>query len=106
MTQRDRCLAMLRRGPTTTGEFCAAYLPRFPARLLELKDEGFVIERTRNSASSFTYTLISGPVRPGTLGAVVSPSGPVPPTREQPPQAPTLFEVEHRPLGAYEEAAA
>jgi hypothetical protein len=104
VTQRDQVLAMLKRGPHTTGDFLAAYIPRFSARIDELRARGYVIERTRASASSFAYRLVSEP--PRSSAAAVNPSGPVlspQPTREQPRQ--TLFATAHTPLGAYDEAA-
>lgn len=45
MTQRNRVLAMLRRGPTTNGEFAAAFIARYGARIEELRRAGYLIAR-------------------------------------------------------------
>ncbi len=44
----------------TTGDFLSAYLPRFSARIKELRDEGLSIETTRLKGSSSRYTLRPG----------------------------------------------
>jgi hypothetical protein len=60
MNQRDRVRVMLEQAGgdgVTTGDFLAAYLPRFSARIKELRDEGLSIETTRLKGSSSRYTL-------------------------------------------------
>lgn len=105
MTQKSRVLAMLERGPTTTAEFLNAYIPRFSARIEELRRDGYVIERTRSHASSYVYKLAGVPSRQSS-GAVPRPNvaHPSPAAGEAPRQ--TLFPVEHTPLGIYESEAA
>ena len=71
MTQLSETKRLLRRaGPrgVTTGEFIDARIPRFSARIDELRDAGWVIHRARLRASSYRYTVISEPV------SVVSPA--------------------------------
>lgn len=60
---RDKVLRMLQdagsRG-VTTGEFCAAYIERFSARILELRSErygGYDIRTERLGRSTFRYVL-------------------------------------------------
>jgi|GEM_PF-2894530 len=63
MNQRDRVRTMLEQAAAgvTTSDFLDAHLPRFSARVKELRDQGLVIERDRLSASAFRYTLTSTP---------------------------------------------
>lgn len=59
-TQRDRVLGMLRgagAAGVTTAEFLTAYVPRFSARIEELRKAGHVIGRTRISNGSWRYIL-------------------------------------------------
>jgi hypothetical protein len=61
VTQRERVLRMLRtagRNGVRTGDFLAAGLPRFSARLIELREDGHQITGVRESDSSWRYTLI------------------------------------------------
>jgi hypothetical protein len=51
----------------TTGEFLAAYIGRFGARLGELKDVRWQMLRVDESAHSSRYTLV-GPSPPDVLG--------------------------------------
>lgn len=44
LTQRDRILARLQRGPATNSDFIAMGIYRYGARLLELRDAGHRIE--------------------------------------------------------------
>lgn len=72
MTQRDRTLMMLQRAGTegvTTATFLEAYIPRFSARIEELRREGFQIDRERLRQGSFRYTLadVGGDISPGPL---------------------------------------
>lgn len=57
MSQKQIVLAMLKEGPKTTADFLRAYVPRFSARLLDLKKDGIEIESKRLRASSFEYSL-------------------------------------------------
>lgn len=63
-TQKQTVLAMLEaagdRG-VTSAEFYAAYLPRFSARLLELREEGHVVSSERLRDSAWRYTLLNSP---------------------------------------------
>lgn len=70
MTQRERVLAMLR-GAGTRGicgvEFLEARLPRFPARIYELRDGGLRITRRRcdldghrHGSTQYVYELEEG----------------------------------------------
>ena len=47
MNQRERVLALLRDGPQCTSDFAAAYLPRFGARIWELRRAGHTITNRR-----------------------------------------------------------
>ena len=63
MTQRQQILQMLRDaypGEVTTADFLRANLPRFSARLLELRGEGHRIVGRRLGASSWAYRWVSG----------------------------------------------
>lgn len=60
MTQRDRTLMLLQRAGSegvSTAAFLEAYIPRFSARIEELRREGFQIARERLRQGSFKYTL-------------------------------------------------
>lgn len=60
MNQREKVKRMLEQAGgdgVTTGDFLSAYLPRFSARIKELRDEGLSIETTRLKGSSSRYTL-------------------------------------------------
>jgi biotin operon repressor len=72
MNQRDRVRVMLEQAGgdgVTTGDFLAAYLPRFSARIKELRDEGLSIETTRLKGSSSRYTLRPGEKASPVVGA-------------------------------------
>lgn len=43
MSQRDRVLLMLKAGPVCGTDFLRAYIPRYSARILELRQQGHVI---------------------------------------------------------------
>lgn len=43
MTQRDRILAALRMGPVCGTQFLQMFIPRYAARIHELRKDGFVI---------------------------------------------------------------
>lgn len=110
VNQRTRVLTMLQtageRG-VTSSEFYAAHLPRFGARLLELRERGYVIETARLSDSVWRYTLLHEP-------AVVSaPSPPAPGpepsdgARPLPPgggaDTTALFDLPRRPSNAIDD---
>lgn len=59
-TQKSRVLARLRQGPVSTNEFLEMHIPRFGARLHELRKEGWVIEvlPDERSESGKRYQLI------------------------------------------------
>lgn len=60
--QRDKVLEMLRAGPATSEHFLDERVPRFSARIKELRDAGYVILGVKRPASStWVYTLISEP---------------------------------------------
>lgn len=62
MSQRDQILSMLENAGETgvTGsEFYAACLPRFAARIKELRDAGYRIVTERIDANHFSYKLLS-----------------------------------------------
>lgn len=67
MTQRERVLAALRaagkRG-VSTGQFLELRIPRFSARVEELRAQGFAISSQRLSAGSWRYTLLNSPSAP------------------------------------------
>lgn len=43
MNQRDKVLSMLRAGPVCGTDFLRAYIPRFGARIYELRQQGHVV---------------------------------------------------------------
>jgi hypothetical protein len=60
MTQREQVLHMLERAGergVTTADFLQAYMPRFSARIKELRDAGHRIDTERVGPSSSRYTL-------------------------------------------------
>lgn len=60
MTQREKVLTKLEQAGedgVTTADFLADYMPRFSARIKELRDAGHLIATERISASSSRYTL-------------------------------------------------
>lgn len=44
MNQRERVLMMLKAGPVCGTDFLRVYVPRYSARILELRQQGFLIE--------------------------------------------------------------
>ena len=87
MTQVDRVLQMLQsagEAGVTTGDFLRSYLPRFSARLWEMKKEGHSIKTEFVRTGEFRYTL--QPVRPHPVVAA-------------PTEGVDLFEVIHGPYG-------
>lgn len=80
-SQKQRVLSLLRAAGlkgVRTNEFLAERLPRFSARLLELRHEGHLIEKRPDpqSASGMIYTLV------GFTGAPQQERAPRPPTLE------------------------
>lgn len=80
MSQKATVLAMLREGPKTSNQFFAANLPRFSARIHELKAEGYRIEKSPAERGHFTYTLAAqssslgcGRTAPGRAGSALTP---------------------------------
>jgi hypothetical protein len=64
MTQRQKVLKMLRdaRPGSVTGDmFYASFIPRFSARINELRDKGFEIKTERLSRNRFRYRLLAEP---------------------------------------------
>ena len=60
MTQREQVLHMLEQAGergVTTADFLRAYMPRFSARIKELRDAGHRIDTERVGPSSSRYTL-------------------------------------------------
>lgn len=107
MTQKNRVLQMLRRGETTTAEFLAAYIPRFSARCEELRRDGYTIERTRVSATSFAYRLVAEPEAPSSHALLDSLGSLLPVVAEgDAGRAATLFDIAPPVLGAYGDLAA
>ncbi len=61
MSQRQQVLTMLKAAAflgVTTDQFLGAYIPRFSARIEELRAEGFQITTERLRASKYRYTLV------------------------------------------------
>ena len=50
MTQRDRVLSLLRDGPVCSTTFLSEHVPRFSARLFELRNDGYRIIKRRCEA--------------------------------------------------------
>lgn len=63
--QRDKVLMMLRyaTGQTVTSEqFLDAHIPRYSARILELREAGFIISsQRRDGLSTWSFTLTGEP---------------------------------------------
>lgn len=57
MSQKETVLRMLKEGPKTTADFLQAYIPRFSARILDLKKDGIEIESRRVREGSYQYQL-------------------------------------------------
>ncbi len=68
MTRRDLLLNVLEqagaRGVTTAEIIQAGVGSRYGARLLELRERGYVVEAVRVRDGSYRYTLLGGPGRP------------------------------------------
>lgn len=60
MTQRERVFEMLREGPQETGDFLRAHIPRFSARIEELRREGHEITCTYLRSGAYRYELTTG----------------------------------------------
>jgi hypothetical protein len=63
MSQKERILTMLEEAGSqgvTGNQFYAAYLPRFAARIKELRDQGYDITTRRIDGNHFVYTLHVG----------------------------------------------
>lgn len=67
MTQRDRILAALRRGPVNTVAFCQAPvidggkpILRIAARIFDLQQQGYLITTRRRSNATVDYVLVGG----------------------------------------------
>ena len=107
MTQRESVEFLLRcagaRG-VTTGFFLEYRIPRFSARINELRDDGWLIETRRLSDSSHRYTLISEPLeRPAGQPLAAPEEARSSAGDEADPLK--LFDAPHKPLGAYDRAA-
>lgn len=121
MNQREQVLAMLKQAGdrgVTTADFLGAYLPRFSARIKELRDEGHTIRTERLSQSSSRYIFVA-PDKGVTNTADQHPSAGsavpkggrksdgAPPVPSEPPAG--LFDMEPekpRPVSHYEWEAA
>jgi hypothetical protein len=57
-SQQKTVLAMLRKGKVSSSQFYAAYIPRFAARILELKKQGYDIRKTYFRDRMFNYYLV------------------------------------------------
>lgn len=65
-TQKGEVLAQLRAArklgePVTGNQFLRLFIPRYSARIEELRQMGFVIETERIKASLFSYRLVYDP---------------------------------------------
>jgi hypothetical protein len=60
MTQRQTVLQMLKEGPQQTGDFLRNHIPRFSARIQELRDEGYEITSTYLRSGAYRYELTNG----------------------------------------------
>lgn len=66
MTQQERVLAMLKAGPVCGTDFLRAYIPRYSARLLELRQAGYEWSRRPcrfshhdHGSEQFVYELVA-----------------------------------------------
>lgn len=57
MSQKEKVLEMLLQGPKTTADFLQAYIPRFSARIQDLRDEGIAVETELVRRGSYRYFL-------------------------------------------------
>jgi hypothetical protein len=110
MSQRMRVLTMLQTADNrgvTSSEFYAAHLPRFGARLLELRERGYVIETQRESDSVWRYTLLNEPAVSSASAPTTGPSSETGPLSRHgagaDETASALFELPHRPAPAIDD---
>lgn len=108
-SQRDTVLQLLRHaGPkgVPTSTFLDQRIPRFSARIEELRNAGFEIQSLRQKSSSWRYYLITEPEGANTSGS--QPVGANPsetPTDREDRQDGSLFDVNGygvRPRGPYD----
>lgn len=67
LTQRERVLSMLREAGddgVPTASFLREMIPRFSARIEELREAGHTIQSERVSSGSWRYTLVDGGQEP------------------------------------------
>lgn len=66
MTQKDKVLNLLRNNVAgvTTQQFLEHYIPRFSARIKELREQGYDIRTERGRGACKTYRLYQVPVYP------------------------------------------
>lgn len=109
--QRDNTLRLLRAaGPhgVTTATFLDQRIPRFSARLEELRKQGYLIHTQRVRQGSYVYRLLKEPAESD--GADASgPSSPATASTSDAVALRGLFElppVERTPAGAYDRDAA
>lgn len=58
-SQRDKVLKMLKRNrKVTSADFYSAFLPRFAARIYELKKDGYNIQKEYWRDGMYTYWLV------------------------------------------------
>ena len=67
-TQKEQVLAMLRNGPVCGTRFLARRIPRYPARIFELKQDGHLIskrrcgdEQHRHASAQFEWFKVEAP---------------------------------------------
>lgn len=71
-TQRSRVLSLLYahgKLGATTADFLEARIPRFSARIEELRKQGYEIQTSRERKGSYRYTLVSEPQLDGAPGS-------------------------------------
>ena len=104
MTQQETVIAMLEQaGPegVTSNQFYAAFLPRFSARIHELRSKGFDIRKEPIESGHFRYTLHrehsiapGDPLRGGAGRSVGQPQQAALPSSEGSAVPEPLFEVD------------
>ena len=57
ITQKEKVFEMLTTGAKTTSDFLKAYIPRFSARILELKNDGVDVESKKVRKGEWKYWI-------------------------------------------------
>jgi len=59
MSQKAKVLQMLKEKPCSNKEFYGEFMPRYGARIADLRKEGHMIITEQTSRNTFMFTLLS-----------------------------------------------